>query len=312
MDRLGAITLFTKVVEAGSFSEAGRQSNLAPSSVSRRIVELEAWIGATLFHRTTRRLNLTEVGRSFYERTRGILLDLEEARVVSAQLEDHPSGLIRLTIPASMEIHLTAAMSDFQARWPAVTFSIMFTDHVVDLVAEGFDLAVRIGRMEDSTLKARKIGEAGRFLCASPSYLSRVGTPERPEELADHNCLTFRTHPGYNVWRFQSRDNDDRETIDVRASGGFSANSGDALITPAKSGMGFVLLPEWLVGPPMKSGELVEALPAFLPVPHRTPLYAVHPYQRFVPPKVRTFVDYLADRFGGDYDWAKAPSCQGR
>lgn len=122
MDRLGAITLFTKVVETGSFSEAGRQSNLAPSSVSRRIVELESWVGATLFNRTTRRLNLTEVGHSFYERTRSILLDLEEARVVSAQLEGHPSGLIRLTIPASMEKHLTAAMGDFQSRWPGVSF----------------------------------------------------------------------------------------------------------------------------------------------------------------------------------------------
>lgn len=307
MDRLGAITLFTKVVETGSFSAAGRQSNLAPSSVSRRIVELEAWIGASLFHRTTRRLTLTEVGRTFYDRTKGILLDLEEARVVSAQLEEHPSGLIRLTIPSSMENHLTTAMSDFQARWPGVSFSIMFTDHVVDLVAEGFDLAVRIGRMEDSTLKAKKIGEAGRFLCASPSYLARIGAPKHPSELADHNCLTFRTHPGYNVWRFNSDKRKDKATIDVRASGGFSANSGDALITPAKNGMGLVLLPEWLVGPLMASGELVEVLPDFLPDPHRTPLYAIHPYQRFVPPKVRTFVDFLADRFSGDYCWASPP-----
>ena len=107
MDRLGALSLFAKAVETGSFSEAGRQSGLAPSSVSRRIVELEGWVGAALFHRTTRKLNLTEVGRSFYERTRGILLDLEEAKVMAAQLEDHPSGLVRLTIPASMERHLT-------------------------------------------------------------------------------------------------------------------------------------------------------------------------------------------------------------
>lgn len=306
MDRLGAITLFTKVVETGSFSEAGRQSNLAPSSVSRRINELESWVGATLFYRTTRRLNLTEVGHSFYERTRSILLDLEEARVISAQLEDHPSGLIRLTIPASMESHLIAVMSDFQSRWPGVSFSIMFTDHMVDLVAEGFDLAVRIGRMEDSTLKARKIGEAGRFLCASPAYLSRVGTPNHPSELLHHDCLTFRTHPGYNVWGFHDSNSENKDTINVRASGGFSANSGSALVPPAKAGMGLVLLPEWLVGPGLVSGELVEVLPQFKPVPHRTPLYAVHHYQRFVPPKVKAFVEFLADRFGGDYDWARA------
>ena len=300
MDRLGALTLFAKAVETGSFSEAGRQSGLAPSSVSRRIVELEGWVGAALFHRTTRKLNLTEVGRSFYERTRGILLDLEEAKVMAAQLEDHPSGLIRLTIPASMERHLTVAIGEFQARWPGVRFALTFTDRVVDLVGEGFDLAVRLGRLEDSTLRARKIGEARRYLCASPRYLDRAGAPGRPEDLAGHNCLIFRTHPGYNVWRFKAGG----RTIDVRASGSFSANSGNALINAARDGMGLVLVPEWLVGPSLAIGELVEVLPKHQPVPDRTPIYAVHPYQRFVPPKVKTFVDFLAKRFGKGYDWA--------
>ena len=226
MDRLGALALFAKAVETGSFSEAGRQSGLAPSSVSRRIVELEGWVGAALFHRTTRKLNLTEVGRSFYERTRGILLDLEEAKVMAAQLEDHPSGLIRLTIPASMEHHLTAAIGEFQTRWPGVHFALTFTDRVVDMVGEGYDLAVRIGRLEDSTLRAGKIGEARRYLCASPRYLDRVGAPERPEDLAGHNCLIFRTHPGYNVWRFKAGG----RTVDVRAFGSFSADNGYALV----------------------------------------------------------------------------------
>ena len=184
MDKLGALSLFAKAVETGSFSEAGRQSGLAPSSVSRRIVELEGWVGAALFHRTTRKLNLTEVGRSFYERTRGILLDLEEAKVMAAQLEDHPSGLVRVTIPASMERHLAAGIGGFQTRWPGVRFALNFTDRVVDLVGEGYDLAVRIGRLEDSTLRARKIGEARRYLCASPRYLNHAGAPERPEDLA--------------------------------------------------------------------------------------------------------------------------------
>ena len=300
MDRLGALSLFAKAVETGSFSEAGRQSGLAPSSVSRRIVELEGWVGAALFHRTTRKLNLTEVGRSFYERTRGILLDLEEARVTAAQLEDHPSGLIRLTIPASLERHLTAAIGEFQTRWPEVRFALTFTDRVVDLVGEGYDLAVRIGRLEDSTLRARKIGEARRTLCASPRYLDRAGAPERPEDLAGHNCLILRTHPGYNVWRFKAGG----RTVDVRASGSFSANSGYALISAARDARGLVLAPEWLVGPSLAIGDFVEVLPKHPPVPDRTPLYAVHPYQRFVPPKVKSFVDFLANRYGKGYDWA--------
>ena len=301
MDRLEALSLFAKAIESGSFSEAGRQSGLAPSSVSRRIVELETWVGAALFHRTTRQLNLTEVGRSFYERTRNILLDLEEAKVMAAQLEDRPSGLIRLTIPDSMERHLTSGIAEFQTRWPAVEFALNFTDRVVDMVGEGYDLAVRMGELEDSTLRVRKIGAARRYLCASPRYLDRAAALERPEDLAGHNCLIFRTHPGYNVWRFKSGG----RTVDVRASGNFSANSGTALINAARDARGPVLAPEWLVGPFLANGELVEVLPKHPPVPDRTPVYAVHPYQRFVPPKVKTFVDYLVNRYGEGYDWSR-------
>ncbi len=301
MDRLGAISLFAKAVETGSFSEAGRQSGLAPSSVSRRIAELEAWIGVALFRRTTRKLNLTDAGRSFYERTRGILLDLDEAKVMAAQLEDHPSGLIRLTLPASMERHLTAGIGAFQSRWPGVGFALTFTDRVVDLVGEGYDLAVRVGPLQDSTLRARKIGEARRYLCASPRYLDRAGAPQRPEDLANHNCLIFRTHPGYNVWRFKSGGG----IVDVRASGSFSANSGNALVNATRDAMGVILAPEWLVAPFLANGELVEVLTKHPPVPDRTPLYAVHPYQRFVPPKVKTYVDFLVKRYGKGYDWSR-------
>ena len=301
MDRLGALTVFIKVVETGSFSEAGRQSGLAPSSVSRGIVELEDWVGAALFHRTTRKLNLTETGRLFHARTRDILLDLEEARVRAVQLEDHPSGLIRLTVPASLERHMTPAMGDFQARWPGVGFALTFTDQVVDLVGEGFDLAVRVGRLEDSTLRSRKIAEVQRYLCASPRYLERFGTPKRPEDLAGHNCLTFRTHPGYNIWHFK----DGQGARDVRASGSFCANSGNALVAAARNAMGLILAPEWLVAPLLANGDLVEVVLANRPDPDSTPLYVVHPYQRFVPPKVKAFTKFLAARFGTGYDWTK-------
>ena len=301
MDRLGALSMFAKVVETGSFSEAGRQSGMAPSSVSRSIQELEAWVGAALFHRTTRRMALTETGRSFHGRTRDILLDLEEARVMAARLENHPSGLIRLTVPASLERHLTTGIGLFQARWPGVRFALTFTDRLVDLVGEGYDLAVRLGRLEDSTLRARKIGEARRYLCASPRYIERYGAPQHPKDLAGHHCLIFRSHPGSNIWRFK----DGGRIVEVRASGSFSANSGDALINAAHNAMGLVVAPEWLVGSLLAKGELVEVLAKHPPVPNRTPLYAVHPYQRFVPPKVKAFVDFLAQRYGKGYDWTQ-------
>ena len=301
MDRLGALSMFAKVVETGSFSEAGRQSGMAPSSVSRSIQELEVWVGAALFHRTTRRVALTETGRSFHGRTRDILLDLEEARVMAARLENHPSGLIRLTVPASLERHLTTGIGLFQARWPGVRFALTFTDRLVDLVGEGYDLAVRLGRLEDSTLRARKIGEARRYLCASPRYIERYGAPQHPKDLAGHHCLILRSHPGSNIWRFK----DGGRIVEVRASGSFSANSGDALINAAHNAMGLVVAPEWLVGSLLAKGELVEVLAKHPPVPNRTPLYAVHPYQRFVPPKVKAFVDFLAQRYGKGYDWTQ-------
>ena len=273
---------------------------MSPSSVSRRIDELEGWVGSALFHRTTRKLSLTEAGLSFYERTHDILLDLEEARTVAGQLQDHPSGLIRMTVPEGMEHHLSPAFSAFQARWPDVSLVLDFSAGIVDLVGEGFDLAIRIGQMEDSTLKVRRIAAAQRYLCASKQYLMEAGTPKRPEDLEDHDCLIFRALPGYNVWRFKTG----KGTIDVRASGSFSANSGNALVNAARDGRGIILSPGWLVGPSLANGDLVEILPGVSPNPARVPLYAVHPYRRFVPPKVRTLVDFLASRFGDDYDWS--------
>jgi len=304
MDQLGAITLFNKVVETGSFSEAGRQSNLAPSSVSRRIVDLEAWVGAALFHRTTRKLNLTEVGQYFHERTKTILLDLEETRILSAELQDKPAGLMRISLPASLEQHIVVATALFQARWPDVSFNLASTDRKVDLIAEGFDVAIRAGKLEDSTLHARKIAEVRRHLCASPHYLANAPKLLHPKDIENHSCLTLRRNPGYNVWRFSDGD----KVIDVRASGEFDANSGNMLVTAARLGRGLMLSPEWILGPAIARGDLVEVLPAYAPYPATSELYTVHPYQRFIPPKVRVFIDFLVEHFSDAYDWSVNPA----
>ena len=304
MDQLGAIALFNKVVETGSFSEAGRQSNLAPSSVSRRIVDLEGWLGATLFHRTTRKLNLTEVGRLFHERTRNILLDLEEARTTAAALEDKPAGLVRISVPASLEQHLVVSTALFQARWPDVKFGLTSTDRKVDLVSEGFDIAIRAGKLKDSTLRARKLAEVTRRLCASPQYLATAAQLSHPRDIENHSCLALRRDPGYNTWRFRNG----RKIVDVKAGGEFTANSGNMLVTAARHGRGLMLSPDWIMGPSIARGELVELLPDFPPYPATSTLYAVHPYQRFVPPKVRVFIDFLVERFGEDYDWSTNPA----
>lgn len=304
MDQLGAIVLFNKVVETGSFSEAGRQSNLVPSSVSRRIVDLESWVGASLFHRTTRKLNLTEVGRLFHERTRTIMLDLEEARIMAAALEDKPTGLVRITLPASLEQHIVVATALFQARWPDVSFGLTSTDRNVDLVAEGFDIAIRAGQLKDSTLRARKLANIPRKLCASPRYLATAPRLTHPRDIENHSCLVLRRNPGDNIWRFK----DGEEIVDVRVRGEFSANSGNMLVTAARHGRGLMLSPDWIVGPSIAQGELVEVLSDYPPYPATSALYAVHTYQRFVPPKVKVFVDFLIERFDKDYDWSVHPS----
>jgi len=304
MDQFGTIALFNKVVETGSFSEAGRQSNLAPSSVSRRIVDLENWVGAALFHRTTRKLNLTEVGVFFHQRTRNILLDLEETRILSAELQDKPAGLVRISMPASFEQHIVVATALFQTRWPDVSFTLTSTDRNVDLIAEGFDVAIRAGALADSTLRARKITEVTRYLCASAQYLNNAPKLVHPRDIENHSCLTLRSNPGYNIWSF----NDGDKVIDVRASGKFDTNSGNMLLTAARHGRGLMLSPEWIIGPAIARGDLVKLLPAYKPYPTTSSLYAVHPYQRFIPPKVRIFIDFLVERFSNSYDWSVNPS----
>ena len=303
MDRLDAISLFTKVVETGSFSEAARQTGRSAASASRQIKALEEWIGGRLFTRTTRKITLTEIGRSYYQRVRHILVDLEEAQVVAAGMQDYPTGVIQITAPASLEEHLTLAAADFQARWPGVEFIFSYTDQIVDLVREGFDMAVRIGRLADSSLKARKIGQAKRFICASPEYLKNFGTPERAEDLEDLCCLTFRSSSGSNIWQFRRGG----KIIDIRAEGRFRANYGIALLHAARLGLGIILVPEWLAGPDLKKGTLVPILEKETLSPAITPIYVIHAYQKFVPPKVRVFGDFLAERFKGDYDWSKTP-----
>jgi DNA-binding transcriptional LysR family regulator len=292
--------IFTRVVEAGSFSEAGRQLGVAPSSVSRQIGDLEEGLGARLFHRTTRRLSLTEAGRLYYERATRIVLEVDEAKLALTQLGGAPSGILRLTVPASVgRLHIVPAMAAFQKKFPAVRFVLSMTDRLVNLVEEGFDLAIRVGHLRDSSLIARKVGSGRRIVCASPEYLDSAGRPKVPADLAEHNCVTFRSHPGTNLWKFRGSDG----TSEVRVTGGFFADNGEALCAAALAGLGLILVPEWLVGIEIRDGNLREVLPEYRAVPKASPLYAVYPHQRHLPPKVRAFIDFLAARFAAQPGW---------
>ena len=304
MDSLAAMRVFVGVVDAGGLSAAGRTLGLAPSSVSRRIGELEDQLGVRLLRRTTRKLSLTEAGETYYERSRDIVRAVEKANLAVTERRAGPSGILRVTAPASVaRRHIAPAVAAFHQQCSIVSIVMSVTDRVADIVGEGLDVAIRVGRLEDSGLEARKLGEARRIVCASPAYLKRVGLPVHPQELGDHACLTFRRHPGINVWRFLG----EAETIEVRATGPFFANNGETLVAAACAGMGLVLLPEWLVGVEIGAGRLVEVLTDYAVEPAKTPLNAVFAPSPYMPPKVRAFIDFLAGRFAGDYCWRAEP-----
>ena len=293
MDTLAALRIFVRVVDAGSFSAAGRRLDVSPSSVSRQINELENHLGARLFTRTTRRLSVTEAGQLYYERAAQIIHDLDEAKLALAQ-PDSPSGILRVTAPSGIGRELIASsIPAFLDKYSSVRVVFSMTDEIQDLVESGIDVAIRVGRQRDSTLRARKIGDSRRVVCASAAYLSRAGTPKKPQDLADHNCITWREHPGHNTWTFR----DVEGVTKVRATGTFFAPSADALVAAAVAGLGLALLPDWNLGIELRSKQLKVVLRNYEAVPKASPVYAVHAHARHVPPKIRAFIDFLTVRF---------------
>lgn len=289
------LRLFVRVAEAGSFSEAGRQLGVAPSSVSRQINDLEQSLKAQLFQRTTRKLRLTEAGKSYFKEVSRILVDLDEAGLALTQFGEGASGILRINVPASLSrCHIVPIVVAYQKSYPLVEVVLRVTDKTVNLFEDNVDLAVRIGQLKDSSLIARKVGEAPRVVCASPAYLHDRGIPGSPGALSDHNCLIFRAHPGSNQWRFQ--DNKKR-IISVQASGSMVADDGESLVAAAVAGHGVILVPGWLVGRELDSGDLQQILKEFHVVPGTTPLYAIYPQQKHLPLKVRTFIDFMTESF---------------
>ena len=304
MDTLAAMQVFVQVVDTGGLSAAGRTLGLAPSSISRRIGELEEMLGVRLLHRTTRRLSLTEAGETYYERSQAIVDAVTEANLAVTQGRAAPSGLLRVTVPASIaRLQISPAIAVFQAQHPAVRVAVSVTDRLADIVGEGLDMAIRVGELEDSSMIARKVGAARRLVCGAPSYLKRAGRPEHPSDLSGHACLAFRTHPGTNLWHFA----DGESLTEIRAKGPFTADDGGTLVAAACAGLGLVLVPEWLVGPEIVQGRLVIVLTDYTPAPAHTPIYAMYPPGPHIPPKVRAFIDFLVARFSPEYDW-RAPA----
>ncbi|AWV07970.1 LysR family transcriptional regulator [Marilutibacter maris] len=306
MDRVDDIQLFLRVLDQGSISAAARSLDLSVAVASQRLKRLERELGVRLLHRTTRRLHPTPEGQELAERGRALVEDLEALTSGLRQGGTEVAGMLRVTASASFgRQYLSPLLAEFMALHPRVTLSLNLTDEVVDLVSAGFDLAIRIGQLEDSRLVARRLTDNIRLLCASPEYLRRHGTPRTPAELAGHDCLLLVGRQGrQDVWRLRDAGGDE---IAVRVRGRFESNFGEALRDAAVAGLGIALHSTWHVHEDLCAGRLVRVMPQF--GNDDGGIHAVMPQRRLVPPRVRAFVDFLLERLGREPPWEREPVC---
>ncbi len=294
MDSIGGMITFARVVEANSFSEAARRLGISKSAVSKQIARLEDHLGARLLNRTTRRISPTEVGAAFYERCARIIAEVEEAELAVTRLQEEPRGVLRVNAPMSFGIlHLAPAISVFLKRYPDMDIDLTLNDRFVDLIDEGYDLAIRIGTMADSSLIARKLAPSRLVLCAAPAYLRRSGMPAEPRELAGHDCLVYSLATGGDLWKFTDTEG---KPHPVRVTARLRVNNGDVMRDIAASGLGLTVLPNFIAAKDLEKGTLVPVLTDYsLP---ETAVSAVYPQNRHLSTKIRVFVDFLASRFG--------------
>lgn len=299
MDRFAPLEIFVAVVEAGGIGAAADRLGLGKSAVSRRLAELETRLGATLIHRTTRRLNLTDDGRAFYERSVAILADLEEAESAVRQAHGALTGRLKVTLPQSFGLlHLAPLIQAFMARHPDLRFELDFNDRQADLVQEGFDLAIRIARLEDSSLIARRLCPIRSGVYASPDYLARRGTPATAADLKAHTCLVYSNIRDPDLWTCTGPDG---RPVSVRVPVGLASSSGEFLLRAALAGQGLIRSPTFFVHEALKAGRLAPVL-----ADHAWPelsAYAVYPPTRHLSGRVRAFIDYLAEALAGEPYW---------
>lgn len=300
MPRTDDVAAFVKVVETGGFSAAAPALKLTPSAVSKLIARLEQRLGVRLLQRTTRQVRCTPEGDAYFQRVSRILADLEAAENDLASRGGVPHGLLRINTSVAFGYHqLAPILPEFLERYPEVKVELEVEDRFIDLIAEGFDVAIRFGRQADSSLVARKIGEIRRSICATPDYLRRHGTPRKPEDLLRHNCLNFSTQVALNRWPIREGSGRIRE-IDV--SGNFLGNNGELVFRMTLAGVGLMRLADFIAAPAIRDGRLVRVLERYSPR-DSLPLYAVWAHRRFLPPKVRVFVDFLIEKFSANPPW---------
>ncbi len=293
MDLFSNIKLFVQTIEVGNFSALGRQLHMAPSSISRQINALEKSLGVRLLQRTTRNISLTEAGQIYYERVSKILGDLDEAQLAITQLQAKPKGILRINVAIPLgERKIVPLIPKFLALYPELKVDLTLDDHAIDLVEERVDISIRIGRMSDSSIVARKLADNQFVICASPQYFETHGHPKVPDDLSHHNCIINKNFYNNNTWLLHKGNSS--QTISV--TGNFQANTGGALYNAMLSHLGIAVLPTWFVGEDIKQGSLQLALEDYeinLPNMTDSAIYALYPAGQYLPPKVRVFIDFL-------------------
>ena len=291
MDKYQEMRVFTAVVEASSFVAAADSLGMSKAAVSRYVSELEQRLGVRLLHRTTRRLSLTPEGDVFLSRCRDILSSIEASEAEISTRSLSVSGLLKVSVPVSFGIrHLAPLWPEFLALHPQLKLDVQLADRVVDLVDEGFDMAIRIGRLADSSLISRQIVATRLVLCAAPDYLQRKGTPQHPRDLAAHDVLGYSLLATGDQWQFVGPDG----PVSVKVRPRLWSNNGDSCIAACVQGAGIQMQPTFLIAEELRRGELVEILPQFQAV--TLGIYAIYPTRKFVLPKVRALVEFLDAR----------------
>jgi len=293
MEDLDSINLFLAVAEEESFAGAARRLGLSPAGATRRIAALEDALNTRLFARSTRRVSLTAEGEAYRSHALAIVEAVRHSHEALRDFDTVPRGRLRVTSRTSIGMRLIVPyISEFKARYPQISLGLDLTDTPLDIVAEGFDVAIAMGHLESSSLVGKTLAVTDSLICASPEYLARHGTPAEPQDLKRHECLTFQARTGRNTWKFSKGAN----CTDVRIEATIAINNGEALKQLALDGLGIVLVTDWLVQDALESGALVRLFDDYAIEPLGTPVTALYPTRVHLPQKVRVFLDFVAEK----------------
>jgi DNA-binding transcriptional LysR family regulator len=293
MDRLTEMEAFATVVDQGGFTDAARKMGISKSAVSKHVSALEARLGTRLLNRTTRRVSPTEIGLAYYDRARRVLNDAGEADALVTSMQSAPSGLLRISVATDFGVNLLSPiLGDFLLENPDITVNMVLNNRYVELISEGFDMAIRVGALEDSSLRARKLTETTKRMIGSPGYFQKFGRPRKIDDLNDHRLLHYSDQAHGNMWNVIAPSGEKRQ---VRRAGWLTVNDGRSLLNAAVSGLGIACLPSFLFADARRQGLVEEAIPG-LPA-EVLGIYAVYPPGRVTPPKVRALTDFLARRY---------------